>query len=428
MLFNKVCQLPDNKVFFVSEDASYTVEDIKELKKDNLGLLKSLNGEVVALQFKKNIELAKWLILLDGVASSILILPYDIQKATSDTFLEQTLCKFILSESKTELRISIGGEEIEEVNSKWLIPTSGTTSKPKLVSHNIISLTNTLKLGSSDFIWASLYDLNRFSGIQVFLQAVCSGNKLVIKEDFASLTEVISLFEKEKVDCISGTPTFFRKLLMVKEFSKLSLKSISLGGEIVDQKLLSSLKSSFNKAKIRHIYASTEAGVGFSVSDGLAGFPLKYLEQCGTLYKLKIGPEGTLLVKSESSASSYVSGNTLIDENGFVDTGDLIDIKGDRCFFLGRASGIINVGGNKVVPEKIEEFLLDIDGINSVKVYGKSNSFVGQVVCADIVLKDNLDTKLIREYCKKGLELHEQPAFIKIVDELEITSSGKIKR
>lgn len=427
MLFNKVCQLSDKKVFFVSEDTSYTVGDIKELRRDNLGLLKSLNGEAVALQFKKNIELAKWLVLLDGVASSILILPYDIQKATSDTFLEQTLCKFVLSESKTESCISISGE-IEEVKSKWLIPTSGTTSKPKLVSHNILSLTNTLKLGSSDFIWASLYDLNRFSGIQVFLQAVCSGNKLVIKEDATSLAEVISLFEEEKVDCISGTPTFFRKLLMVKGFSKLSLRSISLGGEIVDQKLLSSLKSSFNKAKIRHIYASTEAGVGFSVSDGLAGFPLKYLEQCGTLCKLKIGPENTLLVKSESSASTYVSGNKLIDENGFVDTGDLIDIKGDRCFFLGRASGIINVGGNKVVPEKIEEFLLNIDGINSAKVYGKSNSFVGQVVCADIVLKDNLDTKLIREYCKEGLELHEQPAFIKIVDELEITSSGKIKR
>lgn len=427
MLFNKITHLPDISVLFVNEEKSYTVGDIKEFREYNIGLLKSFNDEVVALQFQKNIDLAKWLILLDGVASSILILPYDIEESTTNTFLEQTKCKFVLSENKTE-SYNLIIDEIKKVKSTWLIPTSGTTSKPKLVSHNINSLTNTLKIGSSKFIWASLYDLNRFSGIQVFLQAVCSGNKLVIKESPTSLTKVISLFEKEKVDCMSGTPTFFRKLLMVKNFLKLPLKSISLGGEIVDQKLLSCLKNSFNEVKIRHIYASTEAGVGFSVSDGFSGFPLKYLEQGEGSLKLKISPKGTLLIKSGSSASSYISGNLLIDKNGFVDTGDLIDIKGQRCFFLGRASGIINVAGNKVVPEKIEDYLLNIDGIVSVKVYGKNNSFVGQVVCADIVINDNLDTKLIREYCKKGLEVHEQPAFIKIVDEIEITSSGKIKR
>jgi len=427
MLFNKIYQLPENKALLVSEDLVYTTKDIKECRENNLDLLSSLNEKVVALQFKDNIDLAKWLILLDGIASSILILPFDIQKATLELFLEQAQCGFVLCESTINEQVS-KGRQLREVKTNWLISTSGTTSKPKLVSHNLMSLTNTIKVGSPNFVWASLYDLNRFSGIQVFLQALCSGNKLVIKNGTTSLTQTIMLFQREKVTCVSGTPTYFRKLLMVKGFSSLPLKSISLGGEIAEQKLLSSLKSTFVGAKIRHIYASSEAGVGFSVNDGLAGFPLSYLEFNEDLPHLKIGPEGTLLIKSESSASNYVNGANLIDENGFVDTGDLVEVKDGRCMFLGRASGIINVGGNKVVPEIIEEFLQSIQGVNAAKVYGKNNSFVGEVVCADIVLSTSLDTKTIRDYCKKGLAVHEQPVFIKIVDELDTTSSGKIKR
>ena len=44
-------------------------------------------------------------------------------------------------------------------------------------------------------------------------------------------------------------------------------------GEIVDQAILNTLRSFYPQAAIGHAFASTEAGVGFEVNDGLEGFP-----------------------------------------------------------------------------------------------------------------------------------------------------------
>lgn len=54
------------------------------------------------------------------------------------------------------------------------------------------------------------------------------------------------------------------------------LKTITLGGEIATQAILDTLKNTFPDAKLRHIYATTEAGVVFTVKDGIAGFPLEW--------------------------------------------------------------------------------------------------------------------------------------------------------
>ena len=76
---------------------------------------------------------------------------------------------------------------------------------------------------------------------------------------------------------------------MTQGSNDIDFKRITLGGEIADQAILSSLRKVFTSSKISHIYASTEAGVGFSVQDSLAGFPLEYLKSTNQLgIELKI--------------------------------------------------------------------------------------------------------------------------------------------
>ncbi len=65
---------------------------------------------------------------------------------------------------------------------------------------------------------------------------------------------------------------------MSKEINNLDFKIITMGGEIADKNILQGLKLKFPNAKLLHIYASTEAGVGFSVKDAHAGFPKKYMD------------------------------------------------------------------------------------------------------------------------------------------------------
>jgi acyl-CoA synthetase (AMP-forming)/AMP-acid ligase II len=222
---------------------------------------------------------------------------------------------------------------------------------------------------------------------------------------------------------------------MTQGSNKLDLKRITLGGEIADQAILSSLGNVFTNSKISHIYASTEAGVGFSVQDGLMGFPEEYLELTSQLgVELKVR-DNILWIKSDGSASDILSGNLIIDENGFINTGDIVEIKDNRVFFVGRDSGTINVGGNKVIPEEVETVLNDCPEVLQAKVFGKKNSVLGMLVNAEIIAQDPfgpeqekaLKKKLIL-LCKSKLEPFKVPAVIKFVKEIALNEAGKIVR
>jgi acyl-coenzyme A synthetase/AMP-(fatty) acid ligase len=106
---------------------------------------------------------------------------------------------------------------------------------------------------------------------------------------------------------------------------------------------------------------------------------------------------------------------------------------GDRIFVLGRAGGVINVGGNKVHPEEVERLLLAHQAIQEARVYGKPSSIVGAIVNADIVLAQSSQnaTKLraeIRAYLQSRVESYKVPAILNFVDSIESTPTGKISR
>ena len=222
---------------------------------------------------------------------------------------------------------------------------------------------------------------------------------------------------------------------MTRDSTTLGLSRITLGGEISDQLVLSSLRKAFPSSKISHIYASTEAGVGFSVQDGFMGFPLDYIGQ-SKLHDVELKIVGNILwIKSEGSANRILNGALLIDEFGFINTGDVVEIQGDRVLFVGRDSGTINVGGNKVIPEEVEAVLICHEDVCGVKVFGKKNSVLGMLVSAEVVVRRPLRSgsekdlkKSLISFCKGELEAFKVPTSLKIVDEIVLNEAGKIVR
>ena len=93
----------------------------------------------------------------------------------------------------------------------------------------------------------------------------------------------------------------------------------------------------------------------FAVNDGLAGFPAAYFDGVRDGVEMKV-VEGSLHIRSPGTASRYVTAQSgpLLDADRFVDTGDMVERRGDRYFFAGRKGGIINIGGLKVHPEEVE--------------------------------------------------------------------------
>lgn len=324
--------------------------------------------------------------------------------------------------------------------SRWVMTTSGTTGEPKLVSHSFNSLTKTAKgIGAArpDVIWGMLYDYTRFAGMQVFLQSCLSGSTLVVPDRSLPLAEQVAYLSKNNANHFSGTPTLWRKVLMLPESKTLKPKHITLGGEIVNQAILNGLESQYSDCRIIHIYASTEAGVGFSVSDKKAGFPKKYISEDKIIdgIKLKVSDDGILHIENRAVKTKYVGDERMIsDTEGWIETGDMLRLDGERYFFLGRESGLINVGGNKVLPEKIEEILLMHPAVIAARAYAKKSPITGELVAAEIVISETAKgtereiKRDVKNFSAERLEKFETPAFIKGVDSIELNESGKVKR
>jgi len=120
-------------------------------------------------------------------------------------------------------------------------------------------------------------------------------------------------------------------------------------------------------------------------------------------------------------------------KDDYYRTSDIIewvDIEKGLFCFKGRANELINIGGYKVNPSEIESIIYQLPHIVQVVVYGKSNSVLGNILCADIVLeRENRITELsIRQYLKTLVQEYKIPRRIIFVDNIETTRTGKLKR
>ena len=177
-----------------------------------------------------------------------------------------------------------------------------------------------------------LYDHTRFAGLQVLLQSVISASILIDPIFEYPLEKKVNNFINHNCSHLSATPTLWRKILMTANSNKLYLLQATLGGEIADDKILSAVSKHFPKARIAHIFASTESGVGFSVVDKKAGFPKSYLKNPPLGVDIKI-ENNKLYVRNKEVNNKYFGSKTAFASNdGWIDTGDSVEIKNDRVF------------------------------------------------------------------------------------------------
>lgn len=311
--------------------------------------------------------------------------------------------------------------KIETSSAKIIIFTSGTTGQPKKISHSVQTLIRQIRKENHESdIWGFTYNPTHMAALQVFFQALLNGNKIVNlyksgkKEIYKSLLE-------EDITHISGTPTFFR-LLLPPENRFNYVKRITLGGEKSDIGLYNSLVFLFPNAKINNVYASTEAGSLLASSGSNFVIPLNLKE------KIKVVKEELYVHKSLVGDNSDFR---FIDD--FYPTGDMIewvDKEREIFKFKNRKNELLNVGGYKVNPHEVEDAVRNIPGVINALVYGKRNSVIGTVLCADIKLENSSDLNEpeIKNFLKERLQDFKIPRKIKFVDKLEVTRTGKLKR
>lgn len=311
---------------------------------------------------------------------------------------------------------------IQESTSPITIFTSGTTGQPKKVVHTVATLTRSVRRGEryAGQVWAYAYNPTHMAGLQVFFQAFENQNTLVNVFN-RSRAEVYKCVEKYAVTHISATPTFYRLLLPVeKEYS--AVQRVTLGGEKSDQRLYDAIHQIFPSARMNNVYASTEAGSLFAAKGDAFQIP-------GIIRNKFRVVEDELLIHRSLLGQS----DSFLFDDDYYHSGDLIEWvnRQEGIFkFKSRKNELINVGGYKVNPGEIEVVINAIEGVRQSLVFGKANSVLGNILCAEVQLEDGyIITELdIRRQLNSKLQDFKIPRRIRFVDSFSLTRTGKLKR
>jgi acyl-CoA synthetase (AMP-forming)/AMP-acid ligase II len=401
------------------------------------------------------LDAAEALIQLDGVVRRMVLYPPDLSREHLDYIARSAEADWIVtdrpglesSHCSIECILPRRGrsrnqslDRGQKVETEWILLTSGTTGLPKLVRHTLASLTGAISPrnpSSGPIVWSTLYDIRRYGGLQIFLRAALTGTPLVLSGVQESTAEFLLRAGGRGITHISGTPSQWRCVLMSPSANKIAPAYVRLSGEIADQAILNQLQSQYPEARIAHAFASTEAGVVLEVNDGAMGIPAAAIGHTHFV-EMKI-EDGTLRVRSSRTASAYLGQDSLPlrDAEGFVDTGDVLELRDGRYYFAGRRDGTINVGGLKVHPEEVEAVINRHPEVGMSLVRTKKSSITGGLVVADVVLKrpkqpeDGSTQALQREilqFCRAELALYKVPVGINFVSTLAVSQTGKLIR
>ncbi len=389
----------------------------------------------------------------DGMASRMLLCPPDLDPAHLDSLIADAGIDAVVTDQPERwsdrgiglvlaagLPVACGTSARTERATEWLMLTSGTSGVPKIVGHTLEGLSGAIVADGpargAPPVWATFYDIRRYGGLQIFLRAIIGGGSMVLSEPGETLADSVARLNARGVTHISGTPSHWRKLLMSGSAADFSPRYVRLSGEIADQAVLDGLRLTFPDASIGHAYASTEAGVGFAVNDGKEGFPADLIGINRDGVEMKV-EDGSLRIRSRRAAHAYVGRNAagLTDSEGFVDTGDMVELRGNRYYFVGRRGGIINIGGLKVHPEEIEAVINRHPEVRMSRARSRKSPITGAIVVADVVLAagsaadrcDGIRGEILAD-CRALLAPHKVPAMIRFVDQLDVTAAGKLAR
>jgi acyl-CoA synthetase (AMP-forming)/AMP-acid ligase II len=228
---------------------------------------------------------------------------------------------------------------------------------------------------------------------------------------------VARAIERHRVHTLPTSPTFLNLFLISgvwEQHDLSSLEVIAYGTEPMPESTLKRLHEVFPAASLVQTYGMSELGVLRSRSKSSDSLWIKFT---GSEFQTKV-VDGILWVKADTAMLGYLNAPDLFDAEGWLNTQDAVEVDGEYLRILGRASDLINVGGQKVYPAEVENLLLGLDNVEDVAVFGKQHPMMGQIVAARFKLKEaeplDLFKRRMNAYCRERLAKYQVPVFVEL--------------
>lgn len=385
--------------------------------------------------------------------SSFSSLLHEIQPGIPVIFIDK---EDVSAYSTVNIGVTIAGS-----NLAYIIYTSGTTGTPKgvMVEHKGLVNYTMWRLHSYDYTSSdvALQVLSYvFDGFMAnFYTSLVSGGTLVIvpgsrKVDTDYLKEKI---KKHGVTNMSLVPGLYKELIDKVDGQYLaSLRFVVLAGEKADAQLIQMSREKI--PGIVHIieYGPTEATVTAAANIGIGpdetaqiGRPIANVRVyiLDDLLKLMpVGIAGEIYIGGRGVARGYLNNDTLTLQRFIPDpfaaetpgeklyrTGDLGRWTDDgKIEFLGRVDRQVKIGGIRVEPGEIKNYLLTHGSIMEAEVLDGENNDGNKYLYAFVVSRETIPEPELRSYLGRHLPHYMIPAFIIPLAQMPLTSNGKLDR
>jgi fatty-acyl-CoA synthase len=331
--------------------------------------------------------------------------------------------------------------------------TSGTTGAPKgatLTHHNIvnnaIATARCMELREADALCIPVPLYHCFGMVLGALAAVATGAKMVFPGEGFEPHATLAAVETERCTALHGVPTMFIAELGHPAFPRFDLRSLRTGimaGAPCPVEVMRRVQRDMHMHEVTIAYGMTETSPVSFQSDvddplekrvGTVGRILPHLEvkivdldDC----VVPVGRTGELCTRGYSVMQGYWEDPVRTAEqirDGWMHTGDLatLDEKG-YCNIVGRVKDMVIRGGENVYPREVEEFLFRHPKVETVQVFGVPDAHNGEELAAWIIVKagQSCSEDEIREFCRERIARYKVPRYIRFVDELPLTASGK---
>jgi O-succinylbenzoic acid--CoA ligase len=317
------------------------------------------------------------------------------------------LCRVAYSFIKEgeEFEKSVGDFILDWFDNKSYVEmnTSGTTGTPKLIRVDKQAMVNSA-IATGDFFDLKPGDkalhclpTKFIAGKMMFVRSFILGLDI----DFVAPSSHPILHNDTKYDFVAMVPLQAQNSLSALK----NVKKMIIGGA----KMSKTLEKGLSKLK-------TEVYETYGMTETITHIAAK-----------KIGEKAFSIlpnIKIRKDDRNCLVINAFKISNDSIVTNDLVELVGENQFvFLGRIDNVINSGGIKLIPEKIEDKLSD--KINSrFFVTGKQDAVLGE----KLVIVIEGEQQILDDSIFDSLDKYEKPKEVFYVAKFSETENGKLKR